>query len=89
MDTNPNHTYYLSLSLCFCQVQCISSEEYGADEDDTWNEYSDSKNIVTKKKPRTESSIENSYLVAHVTASNLSRDRLVVTLLDSLYTLRA
>lgn len=74
-------TFHVTASgRSFCKVQYISSEdEDGADEDDAWNEYSDSKNIASKKKPRTEaeSSSKNSYLVAHVTSSNLSRDRLV------------
>ncbi|XP_020872305.1 B3 domain-containing protein REM2 isoform X2 [Arabidopsis lyrata subsp. lyrata] len=72
-------TFHVTASgRSFCKVQYISSDEDGADEDDAWTEYSDSKNIASKKKPRTEakSSSKNSYLVAHVTSSNLSRDRL-------------
>lgn len=69
---NGDMTFHITASgRSFCKLQCISS-----DEDDTWDEYSNS-----KKKLRTEaeSSSKNSYLVAHVTSSNLSRDRLVST----------
>ncbi|AEE85937.1 Transcriptional factor B3 family protein [Arabidopsis thaliana] len=72
-------TFHVTASgRSFCKLQYISSDEDRADEDDAWNVYSDSKNIVSKKKPRTEaeSSSKNYYLVAHVTPSNLSRDRL-------------
>lgn len=73
----------------FCKVQCVYSDKDGADKVDTWNEDSDSKNIASKNKPRTEaeSSSKNSYLVAHVTSSNLSRDTLVnyLTLLFLLF----
>ncbi|CAA7024357.1 unnamed protein product [Microthlaspi erraticum] len=63
----------------FFQVHCISSE---SEEDDIRDDGSDSKNIASKMEPRkeTESPSESSYLVAHVTSSNLSRDTLVTTL---------
>lgn len=63
----------------FFQVHCISSE---SEEDDKSEDGSDPKNIASKMEPRkeTESSSESSYLVAHVTSSSLSRDRLVTAL---------